>query len=52
VPATSQYRIYLNTLNSNAKVRYSIFNIRDELIVTSEHFKGQVTEFDQIKPLE
>lgn len=50
VSNTSMFRIFLSTLDSGAKVRYSIFDPANQMVFNSEEFVDQLTEFDKIYP--
>ena len=51
VPNTSIFRLFLNTLNSGASVRYAIFDSNGKLLLKNDEFSEQLIEFDKLNPV-
>ena len=49
MPSTSLFRLYLNTLESNVKVKYSIVDHRNEVVIQSEGYESSLIEFSTLQ---
>lgn len=51
VQGASILRLYLNTLNSGAIVRYSVLNSNGEPVMSNNEFTDFLIEFDRVYPV-
>ena len=51
VQQTSMFRVYLNTLDSRVKVRWTIKSYDQEVVAGDENFKESVVGFGMITPV-
>ena len=52
VRQTSMFRLYLNTLDSNVKVRYSIMNSEHEVVASEAEYLDSTVGFGMLTPLD
>jgi hypothetical protein len=49
VPTTTMFRLYVNTLDSNVKAKYSIIDSENELVIQNESFETSFIEFGTLQ---